>query len=396
MCPRIEQVVESICTAENNPKLRIAEGFSGSGVVSRSLAKYASHLQVNDLAGYAESMSQCFLIPADDPATIQRYIDTANRLADSTADSTDSTADSTNDCTDVSTDCTDDPSQSPRPFIAKHWAPADDRAIQPGERTYYTTANAKRIDTIRDYIDTLPCFIQPYLLAPLLIEASIHVNTNGQFASFFKSNGVGCFGGTNAVDIKRITQPIRLPRYIVPAHAADTDTIETIVSRLDANEWAAAMQPADITYYDPPYNQHPYNIYYFLLDIIHQWDKNMVVPPTYRGQPKGWLRSNYNSSVKASDAFHNLFSATKSKYIVVSYNEGGIVPQKEFDAIAAAYGTVTKYAFDHAPYNKLKGLSAYKAGDGPGRGVKEFLYIILRGEGTPPGPLGASPHTPAA
>ena len=47
----------------------------------------------------------------------------------------------------------------------------------------------------------------------------------------------------------------------------------------------------DIVYYDPPYNKHPYNIYYFLLDIVNNMDLDIEVPDTYRGQPKGWKKS---------------------------------------------------------------------------------------------------------
>ena len=36
---------------------------------------------------------------------------------------------------------------------------------------------------------------KPFLLAPLLIECSIHNNTDGKFASFYKENNIGKFGG---------------------------------------------------------------------------------------------------------------------------------------------------------------------------------------------------------
>ena len=46
------------------------------------------------------------------------------------------------------------------------------------------------------------------------------------------------------------------------------------------------ISECDIMYYDPPYNKHPYCIYYFLLDIINNWDIEQEIPDTNRGQPK--------------------------------------------------------------------------------------------------------------
>ena len=47
------------------------------------------------------------------------------------------------------------------------------------------------IDTLREYIDN---FVTPdlfYCITPLLIQASIHVNTSGQFKGFFKNSETG-------------------------------------------------------------------------------------------------------------------------------------------------------------------------------------------------------------
>ena len=100
---------------------------------------------------------------------------------------------------------------NPKPFIAKHWAPKDDKNIQPDERVYFTAENAKTIDQMLYYIKN---FVEekykPYLLGPLLVQCSIHNNTNGQFSAFYKNGEIGAYGGKNKVDTKRITAPIKL------------------------------------------------------------------------------------------------------------------------------------------------------------------------------------------
>ena len=65
----------------------------------------------------------------------------------------------------------------------------------------------------------------------------------------------------------------------------------------------------------PPYNKHPYNIYYFLLDIINNWDTDIEIPETYRGQPKNWKKSPYCSFVKAKKSFEDLIKKYSFKNI---------------------------------------------------------------------------------
>ena len=77
-------------------------------------------------------------------------------------------------------------------FIRRLYAPRCDDAIEPGERVFYTTDNAMRIDSLRHLIDSAPRKYQIYLLAPLLSEASVHNNTSGVFKGFYKNaEGVG-------------------------------------------------------------------------------------------------------------------------------------------------------------------------------------------------------------
>ena len=68
----------------------------------------------------------------------------------------------------------------------KYYAPKDTNNIQEGERCFYTRENALIIDTLREYIDNFVSDLFPYCITPLLIQASIHVNTSGQFKGFLK------------------------------------------------------------------------------------------------------------------------------------------------------------------------------------------------------------------
>jgi adenine-specific DNA-methyltransferase len=351
LLPIIESTLDEIRTALDKPSLIIGDGFSGSGVVSRLFKTMSTELYTNDLAGYSKTLNTCYLAnpTAKTKSKINEYIDNANARAD---------------------EATINMGQSVNAWIAKHWSPAG-AIIKEGERAYFTDVNGRRIDAIRDYIETIPKTYQPYVMAPLLVESSIHNNTNGQFSAYFKEGIIGSYGGKTKTDIKRITKEIRIPYPIF-----DKSKCKTRISQKDTNEWAKEME-VDIMYYDPPYNKHPYNIYYFMLDIINDWDKTQDIPATNRGQPDTRIKSMYNSVTHAKKAMTDLITNTRAKYIMLSYNDGGIIPIVELDKLLEeiAIGTVTKKPIDHKTYNRLKGISNYKR-TAEYKPVKEYLYVI--------------------
>ena len=115
--------------------------------------------------------------------------------------------------------------------------------------------------------------------------------------------------------------------------------------------WIREIPKVDLVYYDPPYNKHPYSIYYFLLDIVNDWDLSIEIPETYRGQPKNWYKSPYNSFKKAQTEFEELIKNTKANFILISYNNGGIIPLEDLNTILSKYGKVTRIPVDHKTYN---------------------------------------------
>lgn len=343
----ISDIVDELEKKEGH-SLTIGDGFSGSGIVSRLFKTKASSLYSNDLAGYSLTLNQCFL---DNPTPkkieeITKYIHLANEH--------------------VETKTLSDNDM----FVSKHWSPQG--TINENHRVYFTEENGRRIDLYRNFITTLPKKIQPFVLSQLLIQCSVHNNTNGQFSAFFKDKSakIGKYGGENNIDYKRITAPISLEQPILVKHDCNV-----FISQNDTNQWCKKIPELDLIYYDPPYNKHPYNIYYFLLDIINNWDKSITVPNTNRGQPKDWKQSQYNSLKRAKETFIDLISNTKAKYILLSYNNGGIIPIEQMDAILEQFGEVSKIPINHKVYNRLKGLSNYKRKQ-EYKDVKEFLWLV--------------------
>lgn len=347
----IEKIIKDL-EDKNKKKLSIGDGFSGSGILSRVFKNNSRLLHTNDIAGYSCTLNKCYLSKPSQTTinTIKKHIDNANNFVDKEWDK----------------------NKMIYPFIQLYWSPANP-VITKKDRVFFTYENGKRIDAYMYYIiNHVPEKIKHYLLAPLLVEVSIHNNTNGQFSAYHKDkSGKGKYGGEKGIDLNRITGTINLPYPIFSKQG----TKKVVVSQMDTNDWVKKIPKLDLVYYDPPYNKHPYNIYYFLLDIVNNWDTTIDIPDTYRGQPKNWLKSNYCSRKKAQTSFKDLIENTNSKYVLISYNNGGIIPLTELDKILKQYGSVEKIPIVHKTYNKLKGIANYKRKETK-KETKEFLWLL--------------------
>ena len=324
-------------------KLRCLDAFSGSGVVARFLKSAAAELFVNDLEPYAEVINRCYLAnrSAVDTAALERlHADFCRRVEDGLA---------------------------PGP-VARLYAPRDDERITPGERVFYTRRNAEYIDTARRLADTLPPEMQPFFLAPLLYEASVHTNTSGVFKGFYKNaDGVGQFGGTGRNALQRILAAISLPlpvfsRFECPCH----------ILRGDAAQVAASLPQLDLAYIDPPYNQHPYGSNYFMLNFILNPDENKDISKV-SGIPRDWNRSDFNVHRKAQHALAALLEALPARFVLVSYNSEGFISKGDMTALLQQFGRVDVMETDYAAFRGSRNLSSRSLR------VKEYLFLLERG-----------------
>ena len=357
---KIDDIITFVKESLGEKNIDIAEGFSGSGIVSRLFknrvmgddSQEYKTLYVNDMSGYSETLNKCYLtstkdLCVDDIEILNLHLKKLRLFLSK--------------------------KNNPLSFISKHWAPQNDSDINPGERAYYTQKNASNIDKIMYYIKNyVEEKYQSLLTGPLLVQCSIHNNTNGQFSAYYKNEEKtkGMYGGKKEVDLKRITGEILPMMPILTEHKANIN-----ISRMDANKWIKTIPKVDLVYYDPPYNKHPYNIYYFLLDIINDWNINLEVPDTYRGQPKNWEKSAYCSLKNAKTSFSDLIKHTKSNFILVSYNNKGIIPIPEMEEILKKYGKLSKIPVEHNVYNKLIGIAAKKRKK-QNKKIEEFLWLL--------------------
>ena len=340
----IGQALDIVRDELGREKLSIADAFSGSGVVSRFFKRYASALYANDLERYCRTINECYLANRSeiDMASLRGlHGELLGRLADDRLE---------------------------RGFISELYAPRDDRAIQPGERVFYTARNAMYIDTARRLIGDLPASARPFLLAPLLYEASVHANTSGVFKGFYKNSetGLGQFGGNGRNALSRILGDISLPFPVFSRFECDVH-----VSRMDADAFADGLPAIDLAYLDPPYNQHPYGSNYFMLNLIDEYRRPAAVSRV-SGIPEGWNKSRYNVRGEARAALLGLCRGLPAKYLLVSFNSDGFIGRGEMEA---ALGEVGDVRILETVYNTFRGSRNLS---GRETHVKEFLYLVRK------------------
>ncbi len=323
-------------------KLRCFDVFSGSGVVSRFLKQYSSLLVANDLENYAEVINRCYLT---NPENINLH--QLQSLHTSIIEQ-------------INTEGLDGG------LISELYAPNDDTHIDPGERVFYTTRNARFLDTARKRITGVPPEWQPYFLAPLLAEASVHANTSGVFKGFYKNSdtGIGKYGGKGGDALLRIRGDISLPLPIFSNFSC-----ETLIIKGDANEVCGTVPEVDVAYLDPPYNQHPYGSNYFMLNLLLGYEKPSTVSPI-SGIPSDWNRSVYNRKKNALSALTALIEKIKAKFLIISFNSEGFIGLEEMKRLLARYGKLDILETKYNTFRGSRNLSDRSMH------VKEYLYLL--------------------
>lgn len=323
-------------------KIYALDGFAGSGVVSRLLKYHCHKLDTNDIENYSYIINKCYLANKSetDLDKIKNIIYQLNNLSDSALYAG---------------------------FITKNYAPSDDNNIKYGERVFYTHDNAVLIDSMKRFIfNKVPKDLIPFVLAPLLIQASIHTNTSGVFKGFHKKNGIGHFGGKGENCLERIKGKIKLDLPIFSEKECNVNIFKD-----DINQFIKQQNKLyDLAYYDPPYNQHPYGSNYFMLNIISNPKESVSIQNGVSGISTDWYKSAYNKKLEAIQALEDLITNTPAKYILMSYNNEGIIPFDVFKSILEKHGNVSILEQDYNTYRGCRNLNTRNIK------VKELLWIL--------------------
>lgn len=230
-------------------------------------------------------------------------------------------------------------------------------------RRYFTSANALRIDAVRQAINwwwEMGCLAEPerYLLITALIEAVSRVaNVAGTYAAYLKGWD------------PRAHKPL-----VLSAPQVIHSGLEHSVNMGDANELAASRE-FDLLYIDPPYNTRQYCTNYHLLETLALGDE----PPVHgksglRTEEDNSKRSAYCRSGHAEEALNKLVGESKARWILMSYSSEGLIPSDRIVEILAQRGNVEVYACEYRRFRSdAEGENRRYKSNGP---VNEMLYWV--------------------
>lgn len=235
-------------------------------------------------------------------------------------------------------------------FITKNYSPYEDC-----ERMFFTIDNAQKIDYIRKRIEefTTDFNDKTFLIASLLYSADSISNVPAVY---------GCYLKNFKDKAKKVIELIPIHNYKTPPQEG-CKTYNEDVLKLSVD--------ADIVYLDPPYNQRQYSKNYFPLNIIakHPDEQEQEELKGVTGIPEGCFTSSFCRKGKpVEESFDKLFSSLKTKWLFLSYNSESIVSKEKMTEIMSKYGSVTVYEQD---YKRFKSFKYNKDTD-----IQEYLFCL--------------------
>lgn len=226
-----------------------------------------------------------------------------------------------------------------------------------GSRNYFTDANGKKIDAIRQQIETWKSLEKInedqyyFLLATLLESADKVANTASVYGAY----------------LKHIKKTASKDLEIIPASIEGTSAVHKVY-QADANNLINEIE-GDVLYLDPPYNARQYGSNYHMLNTIAAYKP--FEPKGVTGLPE-YNRSAYCSKSSVADSFEELVSNAQFSYVFLSYNNEGLMSHETISAIMSKYGRVEL---------KTQAYSRFKADKTENRNhtadaVQEYLFCL--------------------
>jgi adenine-specific DNA-methyltransferase len=306
----------------------IGDMFAGTGIVSYYFRKNMARVISNDAELYSSIITHAF--------TRSVYTETCKKLID-----------------EFQNDIGENKHSETLGFITTHYSPYGSN-----ERKFFTIENAKRIDYIRNKLETIKQSISNdeynFILASILLSADAVSNVPAVYGCFLKS--------FKTKAIKNLV--------LNPVHNNKTPAIDgsnTYNSDVLNIELIASFE-ADLVYLDPPYNERQYSKNYFPLNIIAKTPEKLLSELPLKGKtgiPSDCFISPFcKRGGVAEESFDLLFRELKTKWIFLSYNSESIVSKEKMLDIMKNYGNVSVIErsykrFKSFEYNKDVSIEEY-------------------------------------
>lgn len=316
LLPFINDVVKTLDTDSN---MTFCDAFSGTGSVS-NFFKDKFNMVSNDKEYYSYIITYGYIISSFS-TKLKQIIDTLNNL---------------------------EPKDG---LLTKNYT------LKYTNRMFFTEENSTKIDSIRIEIERL--FKEQridkdeymFLLASLLESSDKVANVACVYGSFLKTFKKSSLS-------KMILKPLH----------TNINLKKNKVHQKDIQEFLNDETKYDIVYLDPPYNSRQYSSNYFLLNYLSKYEDVPIKGKT--GILLDCYKSDFSSKRNVLSAFEKMINKINSKYILLSYNNEGLLSPEELMKILEKNGTVKVHT---KLYNKFKS----QRNDNKDK-VYEYIYEITK------------------
>ena len=295
----------------------IGDLFAGTGIVSYHFRKNMARVISNDAELYSSIITHAF--------TRSLYTDNCKKIIDL-----------------LQLDIQENKHSTTNGFITTHYSPQGSN-----ERKFFTIENAKRIDYIRNKLETIKDISEDeykFILASILISADAVSNVPAVYGCFLKN-----------FKTKAIKNLTLLPIHNNTILAVDgSHTYHSDVLNVD---FIRSFE-SDLVYLDPPYNERQYSKNYFPLNIIAKTPEILLSELPLKGKtgiPTDCFISPFcKKGDTVENAFDLLFRELKTKWVFLSYNSESIVSKEKMLDIMKKYGTSSVIERDYKRFKSFE------------------------------------------
>jgi len=315
---------------KSTENIEFGDLFSGSGIVSKYFnRKYKYKVVSNDLEYYSYIINYANLkVPYTD--NLKNIIIKLNKLVDSNDDN--------------------------YKLIQNNYSP-----LSKFERKFWTIQNSKKADAIIEQIELnnrnkyITNDEKIFLIASLIASLDKIANTTSIYGAYlkeFKKKSLLLF---ELKPIHNDTKIINIEKNLILNKDINSDILN--------NNY-------DIVYLDPPYNERNYGGNYGPLNYICKYDNKIEIYGK-TGLLKNYNKSKFCSSLTALQEFTQIINKIKSQFIIISYNNEGLINQTDFIKILESKGKVKLYKTIYKKFKSSNSLNNHS--------VFEYLYVCQVG-----------------
>ncbi len=226
-------------------------------------------------------------------------------------------------------------------------------------RQYFSDENGMKIDAIRTTIEKwkingeISDDIYYFLICSLIECADKVANTASVYGAF----------------LKHLKKSAQKKIVIHPAYF-QLNRNEHEVYKQDANLLIKQIK-GDILYLDPPYNSRQYGANYHLLNTIAEYKP--FIPKGKTGL-REYNKSNYCSKAYVQKSFEDLIREAQFKYIILSYNNEGLMPVETIKYIMSKYGQYQVFQREYQRFRADKKENRNHIANS----TTEYLHVLIK------------------